>query len=393
MDEPILPENSAVTAVAWRPDGEAASFALDLSPEVAEESQLESPSLIERSRDGTSAVFLAAPPILEPTGLVLSLRYSPDGEYLLAAKTNAKRGLVQVWKTARAEGSEIQMVHEPIAWRIFENPVHDITWSGRDRFVVCGDAGSSCLYQIDGNLQTADKAQLTEHIEMRGLVPLNSSIHPADHAWDHVRIDQTHKVTALASIDARTIVLTSRIHSPELPSEADYKIDLAEPIAALDFQPVQIAVDTESADGDTQTPSLLAVALEDGPCCIYIASRQIDGTITCTEGPTLPIAEGQISTLAWSTKGDYLAVGNADLVQIWHTTSLKRVDGAANAGPDAYVTWRPASELSGHENEQSEEESEVYQPSLSWSSDDSLAYAADKQVSIFASCHYCVLVC
>lgn len=383
LDEQILPDGSAVTAVAWRADGEAASFALDLSPDSAEESQMSSLSLVERSRDGSSAVFLAAPPMLEPAGIVLSLKYSPGGEYLLAAKTNTNRGLVQVWKTARAEGSEIQMVHEAVAWRIFANPIHDVLWSGDDTFAVSGDAGCSCLYQVDVSQQQVDEAQSTDSIEMRGLKSLNSSIAPADHSWDHIRIDQTHKLAALASIDARSIVLTSRIHSPELPPEADHKIALAENIAALDFKPGHIAADAESVEGDTQSPSLLAVALEEGPCCIYIISRQNDGTITYIEGPSLSLAEGQVTTLAWSTKGDYLAVGNADLVQIWHTNSLKRVDGATAL--EAYVTWRPASEASGHGPEQNDEERETYQPSLSWSSDDSLAYAADKQVSLVQS--------
>lgn len=380
LDEPILTDSSAVTAVAWRPDGEAASFALDLSSDSAEDPQPSSLSIVERSRDGSSAVFLVAPPKLEPAGIILSLRYSPGGEYLLAAKTNTRRGLVQVWKTALPEGSEIQMVHEPIAWRMFENPIHDVLWSNDDSFAVSGEAGLSCLYQIDGSLELANEAQTTGNIEMRGLISLNSSITQADHAWDHVRIDQNHKVSAFASNEAKTIVLTSRIHSPDPSPETDCKIDLAGNIVALDFQPAQ---NGESAEGGTQTPSLLAVALEEGPCCIYIASRQTDGTNTCTEGPTLSLAGGPIITLAWSTKGDYLAIGNADLVQIWHTNSFKRVgDGAANPGPDAYVTWRPASEISRHENEQNDEESEVFQPSLSWSSDDSLAYAADKQIAI-----------
>lgn len=385
LDEPIVSEDSAITAVAWRPDGEAASFAIDASPESTEQTQIQSVSLVERGRDGSSAVFLAAPPMLEPAGIALSIRYSPSGEYLLAAKTNGQRGLVQVWKTARTPDLEIQTVHEPIAWRMFEQPIHEIVWSGHDTFAVCGDAGSSCLYQIDASQQPVSEAQTTGSIEMRGLIALNSNVLPAEHAWDHVRVDQRHKVSAFASVDARQIILTSRIHSPDLMSAADHKIDVAGDITALEFQPTQTSSDDHVTDADTQSPSLLAVALDDGPCNIYIASRQADGTITCTDGPTLSLAEGQITTLAWSAKGEYLAAGNADLVQIWHTTSLKRVDGATSPGPDAYVTWRPATQASERGSEQHDEEKEMYQPSLSWSSDDSLAYAAEKQVSIYKS--------
>lgn len=168
-----------------------------------------------------------------------------------------------------------------------------------------------------------------------------------------------------------------------MTAEADLSIDLAGNLAALEFQPAQDSIDDNSTGTDQHILGLLAVAYEEGPCCLYSISRQIDESISCTAGPLLSLPEGEseITTLAWSRKGDYLAVCNADIVQIWHVTSLRRVDGAA---PDAYVTWRPALEANQKdENEQQDgdEEKMADQPSLSWSSDDSLAYAADKQVS------------
>lgn len=377
-----MSEDSAITAVAWRPDGEGASYAIDLSPASAEQSQMRTLSLMERNRDGSSATFLLAPPTLEPAGIVISLRYSPSGEYLLAAKTNTKRGLVQVWKTARPEGSEIQTVHEPIAWRLFDSPVSEVVWSGHDTIVICGEAGSSLLYQVDGSQQQASEAQVAGSIAIRGLNVLNSSILPADYAWDYVRLDKRNKIAAFASIDARKLVVTPRVHSPDLAVEKDVALNLAGNPIALEFQPGQFDGHGDDVNANSQPASLLAVAFDDGTCCIYSITEQTDDTVSATAGPLLSLAEGPVSTIAWSVRGDYLAVGNADLVQIWHTASLKRADTASNIGPDAHATWRPAQEVLKIDDEQHDEDSVAYQPSLSWSSDDTLAYAADKQVSL-----------
>lgn len=166
----MLPDDSMVMAAAWHPDGEAESFAIDATSNSATQSQMQSLSLFERRRNGSSAVFLLAPPTLEPEGVVLSLCYSPNGEYLLAARTNRNRGLVQVWKTLSTDNSDIQAVHEPIAWRMLENPIHDVLWTGQDTFVVCGDAGLSLLYQVDGSQHQASEAQVSGSAAMRGLI-------------------------------------------------------------------------------------------------------------------------------------------------------------------------------------------------------------------------------
>lgn len=301
---------------------------------------------------------------------------------------------MQIWKTARTHGSELQTVHEPTAWRLFEGMINDVMWTGHDTFVVGGDAGSSILYQIDGSQEQGNESQSAGSIAMRGLTTLNSNILSADHAWDFLRTDQKHKLAAFASDNARKLVLTPRVHSPDLSSEMDFNIDLAGNLAALEFQPAHITIDDGSIETETRSSNLLAVAFDEGPCRIYTATRKADGTIHCMEGPVLSLAEGQSSTtaLAWSSRGDYLAVGNEDLVQIWHKSSLMRDEGAALSSPDAYVTWRPAQEPNGLDNEQLEDEIEQNQPSLSWSSDDRLAHAAGKQVRAIRR-PYHVLLC
>jgi hypothetical protein len=84
--------------------------------------------------------------------------------------------------------------------------------------------------------------------------------------------------------------------------------------------------------------------------------------------------------MAWSPNGEHLAVGNADIMQIWQASSLKRKNGVVHA-TEAAITWRPAVEANGVENGHADEDKELPQPSLSWSADgESLSFAADKKV-------------
>jgi hypothetical protein len=119
-------------------------------------------------------------------------------------------------------------------------------------------------------------------------------------------------------------------------------------------------------------------------------------------------------TLAWAPTGQYLAAGNSDLIQIWHSNALASPRGIR--GSEALLTWRAPAAVDGalpssspststaaagqssalesgmkaslpvngepngvSEHDHAKLESE---PSLSWSADgESLALAADKQVS------------
>lgn len=380
-----MPENAVVTASAWRPDGRGACCAVDGLRELPDGSKVASQLLIEHNKDGRSASFQLGPPVLEPLGIVLGLRYSPDSQYLLVARSNMKRGLVQIWKSPRSsdeeEDDDVTLTREPISWRIFDQQLEDVTWTADDTFIVCGDNGLSAMYQVDGSQKDEVGVMSGGSVTMRGLISHNSKILDTAHRLDKVRFDQRHKIAVFVSGEAKKMIITPRIYNNEAKPDADVEIDLPEEPIVLAFRPWELLEGEAAAAGDLETPSQLAVAFSDGTCLIYSINRSPGVGAKCNELASLSLSVGPALAIAWSPNGEHLAVGNGDLIQIWSAESLRRKNGVRHVA-DASVTWRPTPETNGVVNGEHGEEKPIAEPSLSWSSDgESLAFAAEKQVS------------
>ncbi|SMR44658.1 unnamed protein product [Zymoseptoria tritici ST99CH_1A5] len=384
VDEPSILEGSTVTACAWRPDGEAASLAIDTLRSFPDKSTSASLSLIERSRDGQITTFQLTPPVLEPTGMTISISYSPDGNYLLAGRTNLKRGLVQIWETPRSDVEETIAAREPVAWRMLEHQITDVVWTGKDTFTVCGENGLSMVYQVDSNLQQDVEASAVS-IASRGLIAISTKLLEGEHSWSHLSTDRRNGVVAFASVEAGKLVVTSRLQKDETSTESDAEIELPDQLTAVAFQPPSKKAESSDANSPSE-PFLLALAFESGQCTIFSVTRSPGSIISIAEVASLSLSEGPATALAWSPNGEHLAVGNADIMQIWQASSLKRKNGVMHA-TEAAITWRPVTETRGVENGHVQEGDEgigaLPQPSLAWSADgESLSFAADKKVAI-----------
>lgn len=338
--------------------------------------------LIEHHRERGATFFQVEPQLLEPPGVVLNMRYSPDTGYLLVAGTNGQRGLVQIWETP-ADGIVLSKTQrEPSAWRLFEKPLSDISWIDDDTFLACGEGGLTAMYQIDRSRQGEISAVDPGSAAMRGLISHNSNILTAVSDWDKVRWDDRNQMAVFISNAEKRMIICSRLRHSESNAGADLEVDLPDEPTTLSFKPCgRPADDTESVE-DTDSPSLLATGFVDGTCLIYSVTRNAETGAKCSELITLSLDDGPALAVAWSPNGQYLAIGNSDLVQIWSAESLKRQNGVRHP-PQASVIWRPASGANGAVNGQIQEE-KMPEPSLSWSADgESLAYAADKQVSFW----------
>lgn len=379
IDEPSLSSDDCVTASAWRPDGTGASCAIDGIRKTSENTNMASHILVEHTRESGSVPLQLGPPLLEPAGIVLALKYSANSEFLLVARTNMRRSLVQIWKTPRLGSDAPRTTREPIAWRIFDVELLDVEWTDEDRFVVCGANSLSACYQVDTE-QPSEAGMITANtVAMRGLISHNSSVLPCTWNWDRVRFDSRHRVAAFASIDEKKMIVTPRLENSDNTSGADDEVSLPTELTALAFRPWERTTDSAVAAADLETPSLLAVGYGDGTCTVYNV-RRTDAGAKCAESMTVALNDGPALALAWSPDGEYLAVGNEDLVQIWSAASLKQKNGVRHA-PEALVIWRPASEFNGAVNGTHHPEKSLAEPSLSWSADgESLAFAADKQV-------------
>jgi WD40 repeat protein len=395
LDEPLLQEDGAVTAAAWRADGQAACCAIDDMRKLPGGAEVPQQILLEHRQDGNSTALQLGPPTLEPAGAVMGIHYSPDGKYILGVRTNLKRSLIQIWKCHSVEEkhaevngasemagsiSSMTLPGQPLAWKFFDGELFDATWTADDTFVVCGERGLAALYQVDQGHNAATVLPAGS-VAMRGLISRNANILSDTATWDKVQFDQRHRLAVFASSSEKRLVITPLIYDTELGSAIQNHLELpaGKNMEALMVQPWRKPTDDHDLSAERDKASLLATAFDDGSFTIHrlnnSASKNSSHWRKVVE---LWLADAPATALSWSPDGHHLAVSGADVVQIWHAASFTRRNGAIHL-PRPAVTWRPEATKNGTPDAQQGDE--VTQPSLSWSSDgESLVFAADRQV-------------
>ncbi|KXT10688.1 hypothetical protein AC579_5062 [Pseudocercospora musae] len=371
VDEPSLPAESSVTAVTWRPDGQGACCAIDGFRDLPSGNKSACQLLLEQRQDGASVSLSLGPPTLDPPGVILAVRYSPNGEYLLALRTDSTRSLIQVWHSSHNETEDVPTSREPIAWKLFDHEVCDVAWTGDDAFLVCGDHGLTASYQIDATQQNENGVLPVASITMRGLISKNSSILNGNSRWEKLQHDRRTGIAVFASTEERRLCITSRLHDNSSEDEIERELPLPSDtnLEALSFQPS----DTEDLNGS----SLLAAAFDDGSCHVYSINRS-----SCQDSATLTLSDPPATALAWSPNGTQLAIcSGADAVQIWSAESLTRKNGVIRP-PRSILTWRAASDSNDVPRDYEADEEDV-EPSINWSADgESLVFAAKRQISV-----------
>ena len=388
IDEPRLPPNSVVTAVAWHPDGDTAVLAIDglrESPDGEEvQNHMPHQMVLSHNRELGISRRLGMPPLHEPTSIVLALKYSDSGDRLSVVRTNLKNGTVIVYDTSKPDAASI----EPIAWLVFEDQVLDVSWLQNDRFIVCGDNGVAEIYWIDDGSLVLD-GSVKDGVSMPALGGEISLVNGPALRWDKVRFDERTLTIALASSGDRKLCIRHGIYN-HLKRTVEYSssdlFHLPGQLTAMAFDPV------DESRREIHKAGLLATAFEDGTFVIYSCNPAHDDyPAKMTEQVALQLVHGPALALAWSHDGAHLAIGGIDVVQIWATSSLVEEDLddetklKATDGPhEPLVTWRPDSAATGPRNGEHDEDRPLSEPSLSWSSDgESLAFAVDKQVSSY----------
>lgn len=323
------------------------------------------------------------PQLLEPAGVVLCLRYSPDGKYLLAASTDLKRGAVQIWSTAR-DSPALGHVEKPIAWRIFEGQVFDAVWTDGQTFAIGGESGLSSSHRVQKSDLDDDHWTASYRCGDYSMIQLTSGFAFADVKWDKLRFDKANKLVVFASTESSRMVAHAPAYDVPGQEHPDIVVDLPGRLTALAFHPRSAArLETEFADaGDRH--SLLAAAFEEGFCVLYAVSKT-DEVAKVEELTTLNLPAGPALAISWSPDGRHLAVGGTDLVSIWHSEADSN---AIDRQP--LVTWRPDAGALGTVNgtvNGVHTDGPLSEPSLSWNADgESLCFALDKQVCL----HLCI---
>lgn len=384
VDEPSLPPNSVVTASAWHPQGHTATCAVNSSYQLPDGRQRDEKRLVSHGTHGRTHLNFLLPPLMEPAGIILLLRYSPEGKYLLVISTNTKRGLAVVYD-ASAQAAD----RRPIAWRFCEHQTLSASWIGETAFILCGDQGLAESFALDETPMNWENGFSQETIPMVGLTKLQTSMPEADYRWDKVAYDASQQVVALASTEngRLTIGACAAQEDGKIGVKFQGDIELPAQLTAVAFQP--------HSQADAQHPFLLAAAFEDGSCRFYTRKGNEDASLTCVI--SYHLNEGPALALAWSQGGQYLAISGTELVQIWDIGALIQLENGngkktwierRNSLHESLITWRPDASVTkqyrngehGHEDEQQS----LSEPSLSWNANgEMLAFAVNKQVCSF----------
>ncbi|WPH04981.1 Hypothetical protein R9X50_00787900 [Acrodontium crateriforme] len=395
LDDPNMPSNSIITATAWHPEGHTATCAVDSIHEHPDGKQKNEQFLINHNRDRGSSIIPSGPSLLSPPGVVLCLRYSPDGSHLIDLRTNMKRGLVQIWKTPDSN----ELPTEPVAWRVFEHPVFDACWRTNSSFVVCGDSILD-LYELNFEKRIYH-AFTAETIAIQGLTQGTVLDMPSERKWEKLRLHSNNGPTVVASSEDGNLLAI--LGGPDFRFYTE--------IALPEGQLTGLAFSSMTCHNRPR--ALLAAAFVEGFCNVYAIPTDLSkaaGVESRPEELTLELAGGPALALAWSPSGKYLAVGGTQSVQIWQEDTIcnalfferpssRNGDAATEdkslvprknvRSPSAnpLITWHPdAGSWSIHQGRNGEincDAKEVAEPSLSWSADgESLAFAVEKRIAI-----------
>ncbi|KAK3117411.1 hypothetical protein LTR53_001250 [Teratosphaeriaceae sp. CCFEE 6253] len=419
INDPSLPTSGVVTDATWHPHGHTAACAREIADETGRP-QLQQIVLTHGREQGTTT-WNADAGMLEPPGVVICMRYSLQGTYLLVLRTNAARGLVQIWRSpspddenGAAEGDDKPT--KPIAYRWFDRQALDACWFSDDEFLVCGTDGLSCAYQLD-TMHTHNLAHPDE-TRGHGLIERHPELIGFKASWNKLRYDEHLGVAVFASTGSKFLItrpVSGLTHTEvNVLEQANINGELTLPgsLTSLAFQPQSYVIPTSAArtngaaDADGKAAgSLLAATFEEGFCVIYLITRLSPSRAESKKLACLDLKEGTALALAWSPRGTHLAFGGGDVVQIYEAAALavspvsaQPVVRKSDARCAPLVVWRPdvgalaagkvdgggnGHERAGGDGGPEDAEEVMGQPSLSWSSDgESLGFALDRQIAV-----------
>ena len=396
LDDISTSASSVVTACAWRPDGHELAFAVDFVRDIGIGGKQERRQAIKSHNVTHSRTTeYHSPPLLEPPGIVMALRYNVDGSHLLAIRTNGSRGTVEVWNTNSA-GNTIEVT----GWHVFEGLALDATWIAPTEFVVCGAGALIQKFRVTPaqNGTYSDAEHNSQSARTRGVevsTRLNIPQQVQYLSLDKLRATVLERGSAGPS-GVSFVILASQ-DGTLVHGFADSKHTRLVSLGSEGTRVTALAFPTLSDEMHTKSAlpgnNVLAVAREDGRFVVHQIHRygkpQTQAVSSLADGsPAL--------ALAWSPTGSHLAVSGVDVVQIWETLPLvnpdQRNQHTRALVPEPIVTWRreksaalkelrngeraAANGAAGGEGEES-----LLEPSLSWSADgESLALAVGKEV-------------
>lgn len=401
LDDISTGTGSVVTACAWHPHGRALAFAVDSVRDIGVGGKQERRQLI-KSHDAKSSRTTQhhSPPVMEPQGIVLALRYSWDGSQLLAVRTNGSRGSVEVWDTGSEANTSAERCAHVQSWGLFDGQALDAAWVARSEFVVCGQDGFLQRFRVvpsrgmNGDSKLVHNSKTARMHGLEVLDALDLSEESRYLTFDKIRVSTSGGMTPRAATSIVALASEDNTLVQGLPDSSETHVVPASlgdgRISALAFQPTN---DVASDSNASRLNNVLALARDDGHIAIYQLFRDLKALVRAD----CRLADGSPAlALAWSPAGSYLAVSGVDIVQIWEAAPLvdpdRRGTSTRSLAPDPVVTWRRDKSTTPRGLRNGEHawngaangigDEPLPEPVLSWTSDaKSLALAVGNEVS------------
>lgn len=365
-DAETMPKGSVITAACWHPSGRYATCALDSTRRLPGGGHESVRSMFDATVQGTKRFYDLHGYLLQHSAMIVALRYNKSGSRLLSVSTNMKRGLVEVWDASQPTTSL-----DPVAVKLFNQPVIDAVWASEDSIVVCGENRLD-FYQIhDASLPNGADANGDSFASTGTRNFALQYSHPTDKQWDKVRYDSVNGVVAATSAsDDCTILLAKTTPRwtllPGFPTEGP----VSKRATAMAFQPIDATNNATST-----SPRRLAVTHDSGVIRVYqVTSTSCETLHEFTMGPH----EAALA-LSWSPTGSCLAIASEEAVKIWDL----------HAGSVPLLTWRAAAThwYQGDENNLPNGDETGDEPSLNWDAEGKrLVFAVGRKVSFFFLC-------
>lgn len=360
-DAETMTKGSVITAACWHPSGRYATCALDSTRRLPGGRHESVRSMFDATVQGTKRLYDLQGYLLQHNALVVALRYNNAGTRLLSVSTNMKRGLVEIWDASQPAKSL-----DPVAVKLFNQPVIDAVWASDDSIVVCGENRLD-FYQIhDASLPNGADANGDSFASTGTKNFALQYSHPTDKQWDKVRYDSVNGVVvATSSSDDCTILLAKTtprwVPLSGFPTEGP----ASKRATAMAFQPIDNA-----NNAGLNVPRRLAITHESGRVRVYRVTPNLCETLhEFTMGPH----EAALA-LSWSPTGSCLAVASEEAVKIWDL----------NSGSVPLLTWRAAAThwYQGDENNLPNGDETGDEPSLNWDAEGKrLIFAVGRKVS------------
>lgn len=332
MDEPAVSRDCMVTAMAWHPQGRMLTCAVDTIGMSQDGKQMNTRRVISIGPDvGGTYTHFPNSEFLQPPGVALRVEYSPNGDYLMIARTNGDRGVIEIWPALHSQVAATTPSTQPIAWKIFEHSLSDAAWCGERQLMVCTHTEHAWVLKLSEELThttafTGDSIALHSFVENEVVLPPSGEV---DTTYKH---DATHGIDVFfvrpydqESAQDQMVIIDASLYDTEAYLKAKQTFDLDWTFVTSAVQPAKKTDLPPSEVISNYGPArLLATIAESGGCRLFELNRDSNGVI-CKPlfnegGYSLKMSYGPALAVAWSPDGTHLAMAGTNLVQVWQAT-------------------------------------------------------------------------